>query len=277
MPDSQPPTTIMLKLNEIVCSGAEIYGLTILNGDIILLRHKNDVELYEQATQSRKANITVPNLKLPADVAACSVNNCVYITDSEENCVHRVAMIENFPVKKWLVNDEPSGVSITRQSNLLVACTLATSIKEYTTNGEQIREIILDLDLSHPRHALQFEVGRMVVCNGFRRDPLHRVCVVDMEGSPELTFGSQRGAKALQLSQPSHMTLYKNKYLFVADQRNKRVSVLSPVLDYLGSFSGDEERSLVNPVRVWVDEETESLYVVDKLLTGGCILIFKLS
>ena len=68
--------------------------------------------------------------------------------------MHRLEL--NGKMTHWPVNDVPHGISVTSSDrNVLVSCYFECKLKEFTTHGALIREIILHDDMIHANHAIQ--------------------------------------------------------------------------------------------------------------------------
>jgi hypothetical protein len=138
---------------------------------------------------------------------------------------------------------------------VLVTCLFASKVKEFTTNGEIMREINLGSKVLHPWHTAQMSADRFIVCHGMRNDSQHRVCMVDSKGTVLQQHGESKGTGPGYLNVPLRVTV--NKFIFVADCDNHRVLMLSPTLDFvreIGSEFGD-------PSRIWFDASRSLLYV----------------
>jgi len=101
--------------------GQEVWGVTLLAGEIYLLRDKErgEVEVYVVITYCSQRCLTVPNICEFTDMTSCEHNRCVYIGDHGE-CVHRLDV--QGAVTRWTVNDEPQGLSVNAAHNVIVTC-----------------------------------------------------------------------------------------------------------------------------------------------------------
>jgi len=129
--------------------------------------------------------------------------------------------------------DNVSGLSVTPDHNLLVSCSEARKLKEFTPDGKLMREITLSSDMAHPNHAVQLTTGLFVLCHGCESDSVHRVCIVGADGRAMETHGGYKGAGLGQVDTPQHLALDKDGFVFVIDRENHRVLLLSPTLSYV--------------------------------------------
>ena len=96
----------------------------------------------------------------------------------------------------YSLQGSPCGLSVTPSGNLLVTCRYPSKLVELNAdNGQCVRET-LQSDIEDPEHAVQLTTGQLVVCHGIRKDRLHRVCVVDVEGRVTCSYGGQCGSGA---------------------------------------------------------------------------------
>ena len=60
---------------------------------------------------------------------------------------------------------------------VLVTCDDVHEIKEFTTDGQLLREVILPQGVLSPSHTVQLSSGEFIVCHSDLPYPLHLVCV----------------------------------------------------------------------------------------------------
>ena len=167
---------------------------------------------------------------------------------------------------KWPVNDVPIGLSVTPEPDFYVLVTFseARKLKKFDTNGGPLQEVLLQQDVYHPRHAIQFG-SNFVVSHGDWQDAVHRVCIVDSADRVKLSYGGRSGLATGQLNNPSHLAVDGKGNIFVADTNNERVLLLS------GTFLSDV-RELVSarisgawrPRKIYFDETQGRLFVANK-------------
>jgi hypothetical protein len=160
------------------------------------------------------------------------------------------------------VDDEPDGLSVNADCNVIVTSYKANTIRVFTSEGTQVKVINLQRsDIVHPAHTIQLTSNKYVVCHGTViggvSDPVHRVCVVDDDGKVLQSFGGSKGSGENQLNGPDRLAVV-NGFIFVVDFNNHRVIMLSPTLRYI--------RTVVSglsgwPDRMCFDEQSSRLYV----------------
>ena len=123
----------------------EVYGVTVLNDEVFIVRcGSQDVETYDLNSFTVKGYITVKELRSPWDLSSCGKFRCLYIADiNYPYNVHRVEL--NGKIEKWSVDDAPCGLSVTSEPNhnIIATSTAARTLKEFTTHGDLIREVLL--------------------------------------------------------------------------------------------------------------------------------------
>jgi len=160
------------------------------------------------------------------------------------------------------VNDEPRRLSVSLTHGVLVTCRAARKIKEFSTDGQLLREVVLPGDVVSLWHSVQLSSGEFIVCHGNPGDPVHRVCLVSSDGHIVKSFGGPKGSGNQQMNAPIHLAVDKNEFVFVADMNNCRVLLLSPSLTFVRQVLSREQLSGW-PRRIHLDVNRQRLYVGD--------------
>jgi len=164
--------------------GEVVVGVTSHCDEIYLLRWKasggDEVEVYDVITYRLQRCLTVPNARGFNDMTSCEHCLCLYIADPGVECIHRLDLQGN--AQQWPVRDEPVGLSVNADHNLIVTCIEVRKIKEFNPRGELVRHVILPGNVINPWHATQLTSGQFVVCHGRSDDPVHRVCRISPDG-----------------------------------------------------------------------------------------------
>jgi len=246
-----------------------VWGVTSLDNHLYVFRGKRseEIKVYDIDDSYRLQRcLSVPGRGAVQDMVACGHNRCIYVSDKSH--IHRVAVAGDV-ITKWPVNDESTNfLSLTVTHNVLVTCCEVRKIKEFTTDGESIREIVLPQDVYSPLHTVQLSSGELIVCHGKGDDPLHRVCLVGSDGQVVKSYGGPPGAGSQQMRVPVHMAVDGNDFIFVADQNNLTVFLLSPTLTYVREVVSREQLK-GKPVRMSLDVHRRRLYVADIEWKGG--------
>jgi len=252
--------------------GEPVDGVTSLDNHLYVLRgnkSSEQIEVYDIESYLLVNCLTVPGLgAVVRDIVACRNNRCAYISDWSRNSVRRVAL-PDATVKRWPVNDEPAGLSLTRRHGVLVTCREVRKIKEFSTDGQLLHVLILPQDVVSPWHAVQLSSGQFVVCHGVGADPLHRVCLIGSDGSVVVkSFGGQKGSGIQCINTPAHLAVDRDEFVFVVDAGNRRVSLLSPQFAYVREVVSCEQLWR-RPLRVHLDCDAERLYVAHGTFRAG--------
>jgi len=241
--------------------GEQIDGVTLLAGEIYLLRRKgrDQVEVYDVITLRLQRRLTVPNTHQFTDMTSCEHNRCMYIGNLIANCVDRLDV--QGAITRWAVNDEPWGLSVNAAHNVLVTCPWVRKIKEFSSHGDLLRELTLPDDVITPWHAIQTRSGQFIVCHGGVVDPVHRVCMISADGRHVVhSHSGQAGSDTDQYDAPVHVAVDDNEFVFVADPYNRRVTLLSPTLEYVREVvSRDQLKG--QPRSLYLDTRQRLLYV----------------
>jgi len=256
--------------------GAAVCGVTLLAGELYLLRLKgrDQVEVYDVITYRLQRCLTVPDARGLVDMTSCEHYRCVYISDHRVECVHRLD-VQQGAVTWWTVNDVPWGLSVNAAHNVLVTCLEVRKIKEFSSHGQLLRELTLPDEFINPTHAIQTRTGQFIVCHGdYPDDPVHRVCMISADGRHIVhSHGGQRGSDTGQYSVPYRLAVDDNEFVFVADYGNRRVTLLSPTLEYVRLVVSRDQLEW-RPRRLCLDTERRLLYVAEsEWLTVGRVVV----
>jgi len=244
--------------------GPAVWGVTVLRGDVYLLRDKEHdlVEVYDGINYRLQRCLTVPNCQGLVDMTSCELYLYIYVADHIVRCIHRLDSQGN-AATQWPVNEEPHGLSVNTADNLLVTCWLVHKIKEFSSHGDLLREITLPGDVIHLYHAIQLTSGQSVVSHGGLDDPVHGVCMISADGRQIIhSHGGQKGSATGQGDVPSHLAVDSSECVIVCDSINRRVKLLSPTLDYVRDVVTNDLLKWL-PGRLCLDEKSHRLYVAD--------------
>jgi len=241
-----------------------VFGVTSLDNHLYVLRgdkSSEQVEVYDINSYRLQRYLTVCRLGIAFDIVACAHNRCAYISDCSHKSIHKIASSGD-TITHWPVNDEPHGLSVSLTHGVLVTCRWARKIKEFSTDGQLIREVVLPGDVVSLWHSVQLSSGEFIVCHGNVCDPVHRVCLVSSDGHVVKSFGGPQGSSSHEMNTPIRLAVDENEFVFVADLNNRRVLLLSPSLTFVRQ--GVSREQLTGwPVAVHLDVNRQRLYVGD--------------
>jgi hypothetical protein len=232
----------------------EVTGLTTLNNQLYVGEgyfECDEIKVFDMKADkfTQLSSIKIPRLLFVNDMTSCSRHQCVYISDPDNQVVHRID--NRNEITQWSVNDRPQGLSVNLSHNVLVTCDQVGKMKEFTTDGQLIREIKLQSDIVHPWHTIELTTGQFVVSQGWSSDPLHRVCIVNDAGKVLQSYGGQSGL----LKWPVRLAVM-NDFIIVADYENSRVLMLSPELSFIRELT-----SGFNPWRMCIEQQTRRMFI----------------
>jgi len=261
--------------------GEPVAGVTSLGEEIYLLRDRarDQVEVYDVISYCLQCCLTVPNHRGFIDMTSCEHLLCLYISDHIAECIHKLRLDLHGNAQQWPVNDQPWGLSVNAHHNLIVTCRLVRKIKEFSPHGELVRDVILPVDVIHPWHAIQLTSGQFIVCHGGCHDPVHCVYKICSDGRHIFqSHGGQSGSDTGQYLWPWHLAVDDNEFVFVVDAVNRRVTLLSSTLEYVGQVVSRDHLN-GRPTRVCLDVQRCPLYVSDNnddgsKLTAGRVAVF---
>jgi len=239
--------------------GLPVRAVTSLGEEIYLLRRKeiDQVEVYDVISYRLLRCLTVPNIRGFYDMTSCEHFLCLYIADHFVKCIHRLDLQGKATV--WPVNDRPTGLSVNTDHNLIVTCNKVRKIKEFSPRGDLLRQFI--------------------VCHGGPNDPIHRVCKISSDDCNVVqSHGGQPGSNIGQYNGPVHLAVDDNEFVFVVDINNRRVTSLSPTLDYIRQVVSRDQFKWW-PGRLCLDVQRRRLYVADNEWkdgkpTAGRVVVF---
>lgn len=219
----------------------------------------------------RSFNLVTPGAD-PRGLVACPFNNCLYVSDHCNYCVHRVELGGKISFTQWSTVSEPAGLSINSVNNLLVTLCRANRIKEYTTHGQLIRVFHLHPTIGNPWHCVQLPAsGEFVVSHsypvrgvsvlGSDRKLLRRIQnYVDVKGDGAAQMNTPRGLAVLGRSGP----------VLIADY--KRILLLDRSLTCVHELPTCVLSSLKQPYALSFDMSRDRLYVVER--SRGRVMVF---
>ena len=238
---------------------------------VFLGRDKNQVAVYSINDYTLLRLLNLPGYKndYKNDLTSCVRYKRLYASDCNNRCIHRYELATS-ATRKWSVPGEPCGLSVTCSCNLLVTCQSPNKLVELSVDsGRCVREIALQSDIARPWHGVHLTTGQYVVCHGLGHT-LHRVCIVNDDGTVTRSYGGQRGYDVGQLDDPCYLAVDEDsQFIFVADCDNNRVVMLSPTLEFVRYIS----EGLSEPQRLYLHHATRRLYVSQ---LGGDVAVIQL-
>jgi len=264
-----------VKLTHVIPSQGRgrVSAVTSLGNEVFVLRWEwsGQVEVYDASTFTLERNITVPGSgsRPSFGLAACAHYKCLYVSDDRNN-IHRAELSGSSAVKKWSVASGPIGLSVNKEHNVVVACSLH-KIQEYTTHGALVREISLrQAGVTRPRHAVQLSTGDYVVSEW--KSP-GAVSVVGIDGRVVLRYCPSPSSDVGEMNHPAGLAVTKNDDILVADACNSRILLVNSSLSSTRKLALPVDDGIQEPWGLCLDESRGRLYVGE--YRGSCrVLVF---
>ena len=144
-------------------------------------------------------------------------------------------------------------------NNLLVTCHIANRIKEYTTSGSLVREIVLnEFDVSCPWHAIELTNGQLVVSH---RGRVHDVSVVYTREVVTRASRNLQSTNNKPFKGPRQLAVCGNGHILVADYNNNRIVELNDSLTWSRDLPLPVPDGLQQPYCLYLDKSRDRLYV----------------
>jgi len=240
-----------------------VRGVTSVDDELFVLLHQDDnqVAVYSINDYQLLRHLNVPGFKgdTDNDMTSCVRHKCLYMSEFEDSCIHRYDLASS-AISKWSVPGKPRCLSVTLSCNLLVVCYSDPSklLELSADSGQCVRKIIPLSDITYLWHGVELTAGQYVLCNGHPNNKIHRVRVLDDDGSVTYSYGGEPGSNVGQFNRPRHLAVDKDsQFVFVADFGNDRVVLFSPTLKFVRYVI--EEVNF--PGRLYLHEATRRLFV----------------
>jgi len=243
-----------------------VSAVTSLGDDVFVMRFDSQqIEVYDAQNFKPQGHITVPGLcEVSVGLAACAHYKCLYVSNCDWDSVHRIELMGDSAVKNWSVASLPTGLSINNAHNLVVACSEANKIQEYTTHGTLVREICPPAGVTNPRHAVQLSTGDYVVS---QRESPGTVSIIGVDGQ---VVQSSDVWDFWQLNNPTCLAVNSNDDILVVDKDSNRILSMNSSLSSIQQL----DISVCGGVQsLSLDESRGRLYVGEN--EGRCrVLVF---
>ena len=206
--------------------------------------------------------------QLLRDMVACDISNSLYASRQNYSSIYKVALNDNNMISSWSVGSSPQGLSMTSSHNLLVVFSGNNQLSEYSTDGNLLRQINLQSEgISNPVHAVQISEDQFAVIH---HGPTHQFSVVGSDGQLIRSYSGNAG----DLSEPRGIAADERGRVFVADQSNNRILVISCNSMSARQFLLPPDCTLDGPYCLHYDSANKRLYIGEQ--SGGRIICSQL-
>ena len=213
---------------------------------------------------TRLPDIVVDKLIYAWDLAACNINDCIYVSDKVVHCVWRISIYGD--VTMWIegIQGEPT-ISMMKGGNVLTCNESKLNI--YAPSGSMLTSINLPDELTEPLHAVStirqtFFVSHGTLCG------IHRICEISKDGCILRTYGRENGRGIGQLDSPYYMATDEEGRLFVWDV-NMRILLFDSELRLLRVLLSREDDRMDGGLRISYARDSGNLLIGTFMGKGG--------
>jgi len=236
-----------------------VVAVTSLGDDVFVLRQRQSsqqVEVYDAVSCTLQRHITVHGLgNIAWGLAACAHYKCLYVSSSY---IYRAELSGKNAVMKWFVAGRPTGLSVNRAHNVVVACDAENNLQEYTTHGSLVREICLQAGVTSPWHAVQLSGDDYVVSQNASPGV---VSVVGVDGQVRRSYGQSQTSDVGQMKYPTCLAVTENDDILVADFGNNRILSMNSSPSSIQELALPVDGGIQEPWGLCLDESRGRLYV----------------
>jgi sugar lactone lactonase YvrE len=254
-----------------------VAGLTSVDDRLFVLRSPNrqQIESYDASRFALQKLVTINKLSDDGEhwrngLTSCDTNKCLYVSDYGRNTIHRVNLRQDNKLS-WPVEGGPCGLSVNSSCNLLIACAAVHKVKEFTADGQLVREVHLQHNES-PLHAIQLTSDLIAVC--YAR-PIGGVLEVDLSRQVATSYARHvEAATRRQFASPDRMAFDRTSdCILIADRNNNRIVSVNRSFYEVYNLSIATGVRLDEPQCLCFDESRGLLYVGER--NGGRVLVFR--
>ena len=236
-----------------------VRGVAVVGKELFVAVYNSpEIKVHNTDTYSLQTNVSikVPGLSDPWDMAADDTS--LFVSEYSNNNIHRIKLPGEKTITCWQAAGDQNGLSITKQGSVIVACHSLNKLFEYSTDGTEKREIVLQSDIVKPYRAIQLDNDQFLISHDF----MHRVCLIDTTGKLIKSFGGTTGTKGGQLQYPRQMVVDQNGFILVADYGNNRVVLLDSNLEFAKDLI-PASAGMKTIFAVCLEKQYDRLYVSD--------------
>src|SRR6218665_2375528 len=147
-----------------------VRGATKLRNEIYVLCPSFSVPVIyvfeDQSPFSYQRNIEIRDIKFAFDIGSSEKDNCLYVSDTCENCIWKIAREtdDQHKITKWLTTDyKPTTLSVNSDGQLLMVKVSSSILMIFGSDAELLHSIQLSSDINLPRHALETSTGNFII------------------------------------------------------------------------------------------------------------------
>lgn len=202
----------------------------------------------------------------PNDIAACHINNCLYVTDEgNSKCVWRITLPDD-RVTRWLSGiDWPLTLSVSKTDGTvhILRQNSPSVLESYSPAGIRTNTVSLPLNIDKPQQAIETKSGgEFVVSYGWKDSQVlsHGLCLLARDGSVVRQFYPRDGVR--QMNCPLHLTVDEDGRVYVVDSLKNRVVLFDQQLNWVDEILRENNFGIRKPERICYVGEKKQLILV---------------
>src|SRR6218665_1876773 len=224
--------------------GYAVFGMAILENELFVVSNENVTVIYDLPTLSFRRRWKVPREGTYDDFKQCNVNKWLFMMKVDSKTNNEIIRVDpnGNELSAWSVDTARGQLSVTSESNILLTVSSKNELHEYAPDGKPVQVVHLSWNsgIERPSHALKLTSDHFLVCHGKVKDPLVRVCLVDIAGNVLKYFGEL--STRSQLSKPIYLDRDGVGNILVIDQQKKHVLLLGSDLKFKQKLITHESR-----------------------------------
>ena len=262
----------------------DVWGVACLESTVYWISQPSDV--IQAASMGTRPTycwyITIKGMKNPRDIACSSLTSNIYVADCEGDCVWLVK--NEIDTEKWLHGvGRPRALSVTPGDRILILSSNGRLFL-YGSDRQHLTAVELPNDLQRPRHALELDENRFVVCcsvNTLSHKRMHRYLYRPYRREGPVvaeilqryhrynhsrqyvgkTYGRVKGRNPGHLNRPLHLACDDDGWIFVADTDNSRVLLIDRNLNLHRILMSTDDDGQIKPYRLCYVKESGRLLI----------------
>jgi len=248
----------------------KLWGVAELDGRIYVLCGSRTVVVYDGSTFERLTEAEVRDKSLDAfDIAACTINHCLYVLDGNKRDVWRLKNEQSQP-DLWL-RTEVDSFSVTPNGHvLLLSNSEPASLSIHGPDANLLETVKLPNELKEPQHAVETRDGNFIVSHGGYQlkestcNSQHRVCEMTRDGTVIRSYGGVKGGGSGELNNPVRVAIDAEGRVFIADWGNDRVLVVDSSLTTCTTLLTKDQDDVYCPRRLFYSVDSHRLFVGER-------------